>query len=313
MNNLEIPMPEKQISFFYQLVELRKGIMLDALLEQVTQIEVPQIDLELSQYVKSKRLGHMAKFGLRGEIAFPLPIILESKPMLLGYYRLLLGFSKKEFYDQLGFGRFKVMEESNRIPEKIKSEIPMLCKTLIESSWVLVKEMPGLSLDIVNELTLLTIGPMLRGSDNVTRGNTASKLVFKIIRDIVKDSLVDETESSILCRNTSKRNVTIAFSADPDIVIFETMKSGAEKKVLAVEIKGGLDISNIHNRLGEAEKSHQKAKGEGFTECWTIVGTKNLDEKLAKKESPATDRFFYIGNLGKEFAELLRTLIGIED
>jgi hypothetical protein len=32
---------------------------------------------------------------------------------------------------------------------------------------------------------------------------------------------------------------------------------------VAVEIKGGKDYSNIHNRIGEAEKSHQKAKKEG--------------------------------------------------
>ena len=57
------------------------------------------------------------------------------------------------------------------------------------------------------------------------------------------------------------------------------------------EIKGGKDISNIHNRIGEAEKSHQKARKRGFVECWTMVGVGHTDMDLARKESPSTDRF----------------------
>ncbi len=63
--------------------------------------------------------------------------------------------------------------------------------------------------------------------------------------------------------------------------------------MLAVEVKGGTDVSNIHNRLGEAEKSHQKAKGKGFTECWTIINAA-VDLTLAKRESPTTAQFFYL-------------------
>ena len=40
---------------------------------------------------------------------------------------------------------------------------------------------------------------------------------------------------------------------------------------IAIEIKGGTDVSNLHNRLGEAEKSHQNARLLGFTQFWTII------------------------------------------
>src|SRR5215831_11086308 len=62
----------------------------------------------------------------------------------------------------------------------------------------------------------------------------------------------------------------------------------------SIEIKGGGDLSNIHNRIGEAEKSHQKAKNEGYVECWTMVGVVDSNLDLARRESPTTDRFYHI-------------------
>ena len=46
-------------------------------------------------------------------------------------------------------------------------------------------------------------------------------------------------------------------------------------------IKGGTDKSNAHNRAGEAEKSHQKARQQDFRECWTLIYKKGLDEAKA--------------------------------
>ena len=65
---------------------------------------------------------------------------------------------------------------------------------------------------------------------------------------------------------------------------------------LAVEIKGGTDVSNVHNRLGEAEKSHQKAQEQGFTEFWTIVNAP-VDEETARRESPTTQEFFQLSEI----------------
>ena len=64
------------------------------------------------------------------------------------------------------------------------------------------------------------------------------------------------------------QEVSIAFSADPDISVVAALSAKSSRKMLAIEIKGGADQSNIWNRLGEAEKSHQTAKLRGFTEFW---------------------------------------------
>jgi hypothetical protein len=84
------------------------------------------------------------------------------------------------------------------------------------------------------------------------------------------------------------------------------MRSGALRHLIAIEVKGGRDFSNIHNRVGEAEKSHQKARAGGFTECWTIVNVDRTDFDTAKRESPSTDRFYRISDLIDQSSEAYR-------
>lgn len=87
---------------------------------------------------------------------------------------------------------------------------------------------------------------------------------------------------------------------------------------MSIEIKGGTDASNIHNRLGEAEKSHLKAKNLGFFEFWTITRV-DLPSGVAKRDSPTTVHFFNLDRISnksttdhKELRALLGSLMGIK-
>lgn len=97
--------------------------------------------------------------------------------------------------------------------------------------------------------------------------------------------------------NAAGRSVLIEFAPDPDLILREEIADGIYRNIIAIEIKGGTDYSNIHNRIGEAEKSHQKARQNGFTECWTIVNVDGLDSGMARKESPSTNRFYRLSDL----------------
>ena len=84
--------------------------------------------------------------------------------------------------------------------------------------------------------------------------------------------------------------------------------------------EAGGTFSNIHNRIGEAEKSHQKARAAGYVECWTVVNVDRFDEKMAQRESPSTDRFYRISDLTKrkgdaysDFRNRIISLAGIVD
>jgi hypothetical protein len=96
----------------------------------------------------------------------------------------------------------------------------------------------------------------------------------------------------------------------------ELLPSGAIPSV-SIEIKGGRDVSNVHNRIGEAEKSHQKARASGFTQFWTILKAR-IDETTARRESPTTTTFFNLDEVLTEgtgghiqFRDLLHHTIGI--
>ncbi len=268
----------------------------------------------------ARDLRRLASLGIRGEFVFCLPAILTAKPNLLGYYRLLLGYSQKEFYHKSRLGRFEPLEVKGALPERLQEEMTGLCRALCQRASELLHAIgfEKLTLDLLHDLSLLTLGPQLRGSLNTRIGKVANRAVFEIIRQIVSHTVAAATGSRLELCNAAKRKVIITFSSDPDISIFEQISSNTLKKVVAVEIKGGTDKANIWNRLGEAEKSHQSAKGRGFVEFWTIYNVPNLDLAKAREKSPTTNRFYSLVSLSSpasegyaDFRDRLVSLVGI--
>ncbi|MGZ6253369.1 MAG: XcyI family restriction endonuclease [Candidatus Binataceae bacterium] len=87
------------------------------------------------------------------------------------------------------------------------------------------------------------------------------------------------------------------FGSDPDLKIQEELEPGQVHNKVAIEIKGGTDKSNAHNRAGEAEKSHQKARAQEFNDFWTIIAKKGLNLEKLKSESPTTNRWFDVSQV----------------
>ena len=308
--------PNLQISFYYRLQSLRALCLHDALKKTVAALELAEIDEGLLRQVANDALRKVASFGLRGEVLFPVPVLIEANPFLLGYYRLLLGLSQKEFYNKGPFGRFKRLEERGELPDRLRPLMPALCASMIASAEAIVEAIDELSLPIVHELQLLTLGPQFRGGENTRLGQEATRQVFSLIRDIVLPYLKETTHRTMRIVNDSGRTVMIEFFADPDVRITERLPSGV-RPLVAIEIKGGTDASNIHNRLGEAEKSHLKAKNLGFFEFWTLLRI-DADAATAKRDSPTTTRFFHLDRIAHdqspehaEFRELLGSRVGI--
>ncbi|MFK8254200.1 XcyI family restriction endonuclease [Ancylobacter terrae] len=297
---ITVPQPDAQINFAAMLAAIRRLYLQDALAETVKSLAVPDIDRELASHVPSHSLTTLATHGLRGELVFPVPVILTANPRLLGYYRLLYGYSQKEFYTAAtGLGRFKAMEERGVIRKDIASDIEALAKAFCEAGALLVAGIGTgkVSASLLDDLTLLTLGPQLRGGANVRKGAAGIRTVFNAIHEIVAKSVTSLSDTRIEIKNATGRAVLIEFAPDPDIIIREEMRPGVYREIIAIEVKAGSDFSNIHNRIGEAEKSHQKAKANGYAECWTVVNVDKIDMAMAKRESPSTNRFYRISDL----------------
>lgn len=315
--SLPVLIPDLQISFYQRLKIFQNSYLSEALSKTVEKLDVSLLDKELARYVKSSALSRIASLGLRGEIVFPVPCILTARPSLLGYYRLLYGLSQKEFYRSSQMAAFKRLEERNVLPALLATRLADLCKSLIHTGQMLIEGIDTIDIRTVRDLQVLTLGAQFRGGQNTKLGRDATEEVFNIIEKIVHQSIVEQDPRQIVLRNAAGREVIVAFSSDPDIAITEKMKSTTRPSV-SIEIKGGTDVSNIHNRIGEAEKSHQKAKSRGFFEFWTIIGV-NVDLKMAQRESPTSSRFFCLSHLRnttspeyKNFRDHLQSVVGIK-
>lgn len=321
MPAFRIPPPTLQIDFSFALGQLRALYLREALGATVKEIEFSRLNAELERYVPDGFLKLLASRGLRGELVFPVPCLLEHNPRLLGYFRLLLGFSQKAFYTaEFGVSGFKGMEEHGRIGASQKQVLPELCQALIGCACSLVEGIgvERLSAELLDDLALLTIGPQLRGGANNKKGLEGIVQVFEIIHATVKHAAKSPAADRIELENAAGRRVIIAFAPDPDIVIREEMARDKFRNIVSVEIKGGTDFSNIHNRIGEAEKSHQKAKAAGYVECWTVVNVDRIDLNMAGRESPTTNRFYRLSALVnrdsdefEDFRDRLISLTGI--
>lgn len=215
---------------------------------------------------------------------------------------------------------FKSLEEKGRLSKKQRDALPALCSALNLSARYLLEHLDDqeVSAMLFDQLTLLTLGAQLRGGANVKKGSSAIIQVFDVILRIVDTAVVQFDPHCIKLKNKSGRTVFIQFAADPDVVVREELAQQVYRNLVAIEVKGGQDYSNIHNRIGEAEKSHQKAKKDGYVECWTVVNVDRIDLEMARKESPATNRFYRISDLLNEsspeyrdFSLQLLSIVGI--
>ena len=146
-------------------------------------------------------------------------------------------------------------------------------------------------------MPLLALGSQFQGGNNNVIGKRATVAVFMAVTELAKPYILSQNERSITIQNASGRKVVIALSNDPDIRIQEEFVEGQLRNKVAIEIKGGTDVSNAHNRAGEAEKSHQKAKKSGFRDYWTIVSKAGLNVEKLKSESPTTNDWFDVAQV----------------
>jgi hypothetical protein len=291
---------------------------MDALAEALRQVDQRAVKVQITDYVPADVQKLLAAAGLRDEHVFPLPIVLEAKPSLVGYYRLLLGSPQKSFYKSgTGLAPFKSMEENGVLTEKHRTRLPDFCRAMALPMADLVRQIPNLSSRDLRELPLLTYGSQLQGSNNTQIGKKAMQDVFLAITEIVEKQVTKRETSRLWIKNASKRTVIIALSSDPDVSVQEIVNDRTHNKV-AIEVKGGTDISNAHNRAGEAEKSHTKAKQKGYRDFWTIISKKGIDIRKLQAESRTTTLWFDAAEVlardGKdweEFRERLAAEVGI--
>lgn len=316
---MKIPSASRQIAFHQLLVGARKKWLMAALTAALGKIDPVALKKELGEFVPKNAQRVLALAGIRDEHVFPTPLILKTAPSLVGYYRLLLGAPQKTFYASgSGLGRFKGMEVNGVLSAPTAPLLEEFCRKMCHELAELVTQIsPNITAEDIRELPILTIGSQFQGGNNNSIGKKATVEVFLTVAEIVKAHVEDRTESRLIVRNAAGRLVTISLGHDPDVQIQEQVGEKLLNKV-AVEIKGGTDKSNAHNRSGEAEKSHLKAKKKDYRDFWTIIAKKGLDMNIIRSGSPTTTSWFDVsqvlagtGEDYQEFVDRLSDVVGI--
>ena len=238
---------------------------MDALREALGRVDPNTLKMQLSSYVPSDVQQILAAAGMRDEYVFPTPVVLEVKPTLVGYYRLLLGVSQKSFYGAgTGMNLFSRMEARGVLTGRQKSALPEVCKAMSEALAELMRQMsPTINPRDVADLPLLTLGGQFQGSNNNAIGRQATVDVFLSVGEIVKDHVIERDDRKLSVRNASGRIVLIALSSDPDVRIQEEFGLNLRNKV-AIEVKAGL-IRVLPTIAQEKRKSRtRKQKGRVF-------------------------------------------------
>jgi len=302
-DQIKPPSPGRQIVFHRLLVAARKSWLVDALKEALGVADPNAVREQISKFVPADVQRILAAAGIRDELVFPVPALLEAKPTLIGYYRLLLGVPQKGFYKGFykggtGMGQFKSMETGGHLKPTRRPDLEGFCAAMAQGLAEFVRQMaPPISRRDVTELPLLALGYQFQGGNNNAIGKRATIDVFLAVSELVKDHITSREERQIMIQNASGRKVVIALATDPGIRIQEEFSEGRLRNKVAIEIKGGTDVSNAHNRAGEAEKSHQKAKKEGFRDYWTIISKAGLNVEKLISESPTTNDWFDVAQV----------------
>lgn len=318
---MNFPDPLLQLGFATLLDGARDKILLNALRNTVATLSTPEIDAELALFASAASLSILSGYGLRGETVFPVPLVLRKTPSLIGYYRLLLGYSQKQFYtSKTGASCLRTMEVKGLLTPKAEASLEEACGAFARVGEMLVQGL-GAKLSgnaLPHELVLLTLGAQFRGGANNQRGSDGIKAVFAVLQRVFEKETEKTGERSLTLRTAAGKLVEIQLAGDPDVLIKSTMADGQVRAVVAIEVKAGEDHSNIWNRVGEAEKSHLKAKNHGINERWTIINDPQAATGKLQSTSPSTTRFYQLLELTddesdsfSDFRSRLRDLVGL--
>lgn len=309
----DVPYPEKAIRFRQLLAASRQTVLREALSEVLAVTDPALVAAQLDELAPEAARTSLVESGVPPALVFVVPEVLRRRPSLLGYYRLLMGTSQKAFYrSSTGLSRFRALEVRDHVPPALVASLPELCAALNGQLAQLVEQIAPVSMLDIEQLPLLTLGVQFDGGLRVGIGEMATQELFVLMRTLLEQHLEAETTSTLTLRNASGREVRIALSSDPDVSITEVF--GADEQLnVAIEIKGGTDRSNAHNRAGEAEKSHQKVKGVA-RDFWTVIALKGMNLDHLRTESPTTNEWFDLTELlareGESFDRFAARLSG---
>lgn len=225
--------------------------------------------------------------GIKPVILFAHPYVLISNPKRVSYYRRLAMVSQKSM-SRVSLP-IKSCEEgishlSSQKALKIAHHLNKIICELVKADEVID----------VREFDLwrgMAAGTQAQGSWHNEKGKEAASLINDIVINHIRTNNLGRAIGDQRFRLKDGRELVI--SSEPDIAIYDV----PGKIQAAVEIKGGIDVAGVLERLGAALKSLSRAKREN-PESITIFALPSvaMTEAFVREVEASSDVDYYFAH-----------------
>jgi hypothetical protein len=191
--------------------------------------------------------------GIKPVIVFAHPVVLQSVPGSVGYYRMLSMVSQKSMNRvRLAVTRYEAGKDSpdGERALAIAQHLNQIISRLVE----LDEQIDAREFDLWRGMAA---GSQAQGSWQNTKGNRVEVIVKGLLQRRLREKglVSDEKEDGLRMQLQDGR--VVVFADEPDVAIYLDNKIQA-----AVEIKGGIDTAGVLERVGAAIKSLRRAREE---------------------------------------------------
>jgi len=208
--------------------------------------------------VSTKAWDKVIHRGIKPIVVFAHPSVLTSTPRAVSYYLMLAIVSQKSM-NRVGVATAKYENATNlpddQIAWSIARHLNKIISRIIESD----TEIDPREFDLWRGMAA---GSQAQGSWQNAKGNQYETLVKDLIErrltetGILKSAKAEEGDGLAKSFTLIDERV-IVFADEPDVAVFKN-----DKIITALEIKGGIDMAGVLERVGAAIKSLSRAKSE---------------------------------------------------
>ncbi len=232
------PNAAPQANIHQLLLTARRVWLSDALRGAMADVDQAALRNQVTSYVPVVAQRVLATAGIRDEAMFPLSVVLEARPSLVAYYRLLLGVSQKRFYKaSTGMTPFKKLEQGAPLSEGLRTQLHDYCIAMcVAIAELVIQADSTLEARDVEDLQLLTLGSFYYGSLNNKIGQAATLGVFTAITEIVDSFVQSKSANELALKMPDGRRFRIIVAGDPDMRIVESLDD-TEIPVVSIELK----------------------------------------------------------------------------
>ena len=235
--------------------------------------------------------------GIKPVIVFAHPFVLMQVERSVSYYRMLAMVSQKSM-GQVGTPTKRFETSALNPTLDASASIARRLNTIVSR---LIEEGDQLNRREFDLWRGMAAGTQAQGSWQNAKGKRAETVLRNHMLARLRDSALLASDSPV---DGSKRNLelglrdkrSLRMGAEPDLAIYTN-----DQIEVAVEIKGGIDIAGVLERVGAAIKSLRRAKDENpDTTTILIVQGVSMSEQAArdiKANSDSVDEWFIMEDI----------------